>query len=221
MKEAEANFDRLKKQTDERTRIAGDLIASLRKEVIAQKATAERATALQQELEHKNAELARSTAHATSLTKQLSESQAEKQALQAKLAAARSASANVETANSYGRTPGSAIKNRSSAAVTNGVGGRTIMVGSAEAAAAAQVAQLKEDLYSDLTGLIVRGVERNAEEAMDVFDCLQTGRNGSMSFHTFSPLTLHLLRSLSPPSPLPFTLASVFRGSVRLFTDLN
>lgn len=54
---------------------------------------------------------------------------------------------------------------------------RTIMVGSAEAAQAAQIALLKEDLYSDLTGLILRGVERGDES--DVYDCIQTGRNGS------------------------------------------
>ena len=54
------------------------------------------------------------------------------------------------------------------------------MVGSAEAAYAAQVAQLKEDLYSDLTGLILRGVERKDES--DIYDCIQTGRNGSKCF---------------------------------------
>ena len=54
------------------------------------------------------------------------------------------------------------------------------MVGSAEAAHAAQVAQLKEDLYSDLTGLILRGVERKDES--DIYDCIQTGRNGSKLF---------------------------------------
>ena len=57
---------------------------------------------------------------------------------------------------------------------------RTIMVGSAEAAHAAQVALLKEDLYSDLTGLILRGVERTEES--DIYDCIQTGRNGSKYF---------------------------------------
>lgn len=51
------------------------------------------------------------------------------------------------------------------------------MIGSAEAAQAAQVALLKEDLYSDLTGLILLGVERGDE--VDVYDCIQTGRNGS------------------------------------------
>ena len=58
------------------------------------------------------------------------------------------------------------------------------MVGSAEAAHAAQVAQLKEDLYSDLTGLIMRGVERGDES--DIYDCIQTGRNGSKYRPTFA-----------------------------------
>ena len=53
-------------------------------------------------------------------------------------------------------------------------------MGSAEAAHAAQVAQLKEDLYSDLTGLILRSVEMGSEA--DVYDCIQTGRNGSRFF---------------------------------------
>ena len=52
-----------------------------------------------------------------------------------------------------------------------------MLVGSAEAAHAAQVAQLKEDLYSDLTGLILRSVEMGSEG--DIYDCIQTGRNGS------------------------------------------
>ena len=36
---------------------------------------------------------------------------------------------------------------------------------------------MKENLYSDLTGLIIRNVKRKDGE--DEFDCLQTGRNGS------------------------------------------
>ena len=99
--------------------------------------------------------------------------------LNAKLAAARATTAAVESSDSYAKTPGyskapgSALKGKASAAAT-----RTVMVGSAEAAQAAQIAGLKEDLYGDLTGLILRGVERTAEA--DVYDCIQTGRNGSM-----------------------------------------
>jgi hypothetical protein len=38
-------------------------------------------------------------------------------------------------------------------------------------------AKMKENLYSDLTGLIIRNVKR--KEGEDEFDCIQTGRNGS------------------------------------------
>ncbi|KFX93247.1 hypothetical protein O988_06906, partial [Pseudogymnoascus sp. VKM F-3808] len=84
-----------------------------------------------------------------------------------KLTAARAAAASAE---SNARAPGSAKK--SAAAIR--------MMGGAEVAAAAQAAQLKEDLYRDLTGLIIRNVKREEEE--DVFDCIQTGRNGTLHF---------------------------------------
>jgi len=40
-------------------------------------------------------------------------------------------------------------------------------------------AQLREELHSDLSGLIFRTVER--EKGNTIFDCLQIGRNGSIS----------------------------------------
>ena len=60
------------------------------------------------------------------------------------------------------------------------------MVGSAEAALVAQAAQLKEDLYRDLTGLLIMNVTRDPED--DVFDCIQTGRNGSKLPKAWFPL---------------------------------
>lgn len=42
---------------------------------------------------------------------------------------------------------------------------------------ATQTAKMKENLYSDLTGLVVTGIKRDGPE--DVYDCIQTGRNGS------------------------------------------
>lgn len=39
--------------------------------------------------------------------------------------------------------------------------------------------QLREELHSDLSGLIFRNVERTAGNT--IFDCLQIGRNGSKS----------------------------------------
>ena len=132
-----------------------------------QKALAQESRSLQRQIATKDSDVAKAQALATQLSASLSEAQNENKALQAKLANARSASAAVESV--HAKTPGSAIKGKGQS--------RTIMVGSAEAAQAAQVAQLKEDLYSDLTGLILRGVERG--EDSDVYDCIQTGRNGS------------------------------------------
>ena len=40
-----------------------------------------------------------------------------------------------------------------------------------------QAMQMKEDLYGDLTGLIVRSIKHEGGE--DIYDCIQTGRNGS------------------------------------------
>lgn len=102
---------------------------------------------------------------ADDLSRSLGEAQNENKVLQAKLNASRSTSvprdkASVSTANN-------ATQQLSRSHVSN----------NAETMQAVQAAQLKEDLYSDLTGLILRGVCVGNEE--DVFDCIQTGRNGS------------------------------------------
>jgi len=91
---------------------------------------------------------------------------AENKTLSAKLAANRTVAASVESVNV--RVPGSAVKPT----------GAIRLMGTAETAQLAQAAQLKEDLYTDLTGLIIRSVKREAEE--DIFDCIQTSRNSSM-----------------------------------------
>ena len=183
IKEAEANFEKLKTSSEAKskgrstdpvryhvtdfTKAANDLIASLRKELVTQRALAQESRTLQKQLAAKDAEVSKAQALATELSNNLSEAQNENKVLQAKVASVRSASAAIESANV--KTPGSAMKNKGPT--------RTIMVGSAEAAQAAQAAQLKEDLYRDLTGLIVLGLERGGEA--DTYDCIQTGRNGS------------------------------------------
>ena len=135
-----------------------------------QKALSQDSRSLQTQISTRDADLAKTQSLADQLSTSLSEAQTENKALQAKLANSRTASTAVESINA--RTPGSGMRGKTPAA-------RTVMVGSAEAAQAAQIAQLKEDLYSDLTGLILRGVERGYES--DVYDCLQTGPNGSKS----------------------------------------
>ena len=126
---------------------------------------------MRNQLSTRDADLAKTQALANQLSTSLAEIQNENKALQAKLANSRNASVAVESLGA--KTPASAMKVKSQAQ------SRTLMVGSAEAAHAAQVAQLKEDLYSDLTGLILRGVDIGVEA--DTYDCIQTGRNGSKS----------------------------------------
>lgn len=101
------------------------------------------------------------------LQTQLTEAKNEAKGLQAKLTAARTSSVDAGTS----KVPGSAIKQN---------GGRTILVGAAEGAKEAQKRLLKEELYRDLTGLLVMDVKRRETDdgEEDVFDCIQTGRNG-------------------------------------------
>lgn len=211
IKEAERNFEKLKKQGEDKTigkqsRISffeiiliclaayDKVIASLKVDVASQTALAKESRGLKKKVESQTAEMAALKAQLAQMTVSLSDAhaenkktqtelkkaqgeikkaEAENKTLSTKLAANRNISASVESANT--RTPGSAMKGNAGIR----------MIGSAEAALVAQAAQLKEDLYSDLTGLIVRSVKREAED--DVFDCIQTGRNGSKLafFHSF------------------------------------
>lgn len=116
-----------------------------------------------------NAEILSLKAQIQKLESSLLETQAENKTLSTKLSASRTAVVSVDGVSS--NIPGSVIK----------VNGGIRMVGTAEAALAAQVAQLKEDMYSDLTGLLMRSVTRGSEK--DYFDCIQTGRNGSKLSH--------------------------------------
>ena len=138
-------------------------------------------TSLQKAVVQRDTDLTKTRALADSLSSQLAEAQNENKAVAAKLANSRIASAAFESLGA--KTPGSALR------VGQQQGNaRTIMVGSAEAANQAKIAQLKEDLYSDLTGLILRGVERGMD--CDVYDCIQTGVNGSKSSPTNICLSL-------------------------------
>lgn len=157
------------------------MVASLKAELEAQRALGQQSRALQKQLKERDAEVAQLKTKSEEATTQLSSAQSEVKALQTKLAAARSTAASLESAAT--RVPGSAIKN-------NG-GNRANAAASAEAAHAAQFAQLKEDLYSDLTGLIVRDVKKREDDYL--YDCIQTGINGSKFSSTSCP-RLHLIQ---------------------------
>lgn len=150
---------------------ADQLIATLKAELSATKGTAKTIQQLKKQLEESEAKANGLQTKFTELTTSLTESKSEIKSLNLKLAAARSGEA---AANAAAKVPGSAMKGSTGAS----------RLAAANASEATLAAQKKENLYGDLTGLIVRSVKREGGE--DVFDCIQTGRNGSM---------------LTPPTP--------------------
>ncbi|KAI2703618.1 hypothetical protein CBS147332_7604 [Penicillium roqueforti] len=172
--EANTNMEKLRKQSETVTKASNELVASLKAELDAQRKLGLQTRGLQKQLKDRDVELARLKSGADEAQAQLASAQSEVRALQTKLAAARNTAASLEGA---AKVPGSAIKggpaNRANAAAT------------AEAAQASQLAQLKEDLYSDLTGLIIRDVKNR--ELDYLYDCLQTGVNGTLHFHLVVP----------------------------------
>ncbi|ROW08085.1 hypothetical protein VPNG_06030 [Cytospora leucostoma] len=170
--EAEKNFDRLKKQSEERTQSANELIASLRSELATQKNLAKEAKKSQQQLETSEAKVDSLQAQVTALTTSLAESKTEIKGLNMKLNAARAAeaTATAQAQVATARVPGSAMK-------ASVMGARGLDQAQVQAA---QNGKMKENLYSDLTGLVVTGVKRDGPE--DVYDCIQTGRNGTLHF---------------------------------------
>jgi len=196
VREAEMNFDKLKKLADERTKglsmsgphqiiyqytntsttvAANELISSLQSDIGAQGVLVTELASVRKEqinVVRQNEKMALEKKH---LDSSLHEAQNEIKALQAKLSASRASSTAIKSSETAPKVPGSAVK------PSHGMT-RTLLVGSAEAAKEAQKRILKEELYGDLTGLILRDVKRKEEEGEDVYDCIQTGRNGSKFF---------------------------------------
>lgn len=116
------------------------------------------------------------------LTTSLTDARSEIKTLNTKLSAARNAEVNA-------KVHGSALK------PNGGFRGAPVEV--------VQTAQAKEDLYGDLTGLIVRGMKHDGKE--DVFDCIQAGRNGSkMTAHapTYpAPILTQVFQHFTSNSP--------------------
>lgn len=192
--EAAANMDKLRKQCDATTQASNELIASLKKELAQQAPAVQESRKLKKQVQTNEQELAELRKANSTVAASLGAAQNEIKNLQAKLAAARSSSAAPAENNSKG--PSSAMKHQS----RNGPA-----VTTTAAAESAQSAQMKEELYRDLTGLIVRSVKRGDDG--DTYDCIQTGRNGSkfttthlLSHPFFFPFPFLQTTSLTTPS---------------------
>ncbi|KAI5920232.1 chromosome segregation protein Csm1/Pcs1-domain-containing protein, partial [Camillea tinctor] len=161
--EAERNFDRLKKQGEERANTANQLIATLKAQLSAQTELAKESQRLRKQLEASQNKVDELQEEINEANDNLADAKAEIKTLSTKLSAARSA----EMASV--KVPGSAIKGSSA---------NNRLAASAEAAM--QIAQLKENLFGDLTGLVVCSVKQENDE--EVYDCIQTSRNRSLHF---------------------------------------
>jgi len=222
---AESNFEKLKRATDEKARDASALIASLKKEIVELRQSASNTaelTGLQKQIAMLNTANEKLTTDSATLKEKFQTSQNEVKSLEAKLVAARQQVSNSLTTQEANGSKASSQTNgkapSSQTALSRSVNGSAL----SNATDAQKEAKMKENLYSDLTGLIIRGVKRNAE-GEDEYDCIQTGRNGSKSSPSTPPppllplnltdyvataLHFHLSIALSPPAITPATSAS-------------
>lgn len=184
---AESNFDKLKRATDQRAKDATDLIASLKKELSEARKSGSTSISDNAKLQTQLSTLQTSNEQTQSDLKEqqilLSEAQNEIKSLNAKLEAARDAARKAASEAAIKATPGSAIKNRVNGAATSNLD-------------AAKQAALKEELYRDLTGLIINAVKLRDGE--DEYSCIQTGRNGTLHFHLS---VAHDAASVNPKTP--------------------
>lgn len=187
--EAEKTFDRLRKTSEERAQsmsgtvihlftlnqpltlliASNQLISSLRNELTAQKQLAKEGHKSQQQLEASEVKVDSLQSQVTDITNSLAEARTQIKTLTTKLNAARAAEAtsSAQAQVATARVPGSAIK-------PGAMGARGLDVAQVQAT---QTAKMKENLYSDLSGLVITSVKRDGPE--DVYNCIQTGRNGS------------------------------------------
>ncbi|KHN97865.1 chromosome segregation protein [Metarhizium album ARSEF 1941] len=136
------------------------LVQSLKEELNAQSAMARQGEQVRQQLELSENNVCDLEKKICDLAESLSNARSEVKSLSAKLSASRAAEASV-------KNPGSTFKPGE-------------MGHKSAPSEIVLTAQAKEDLYGDLTGLIVRGMKRG--DSGNVFDCIQTGRNGTLHF---------------------------------------
>lgn len=171
-KGAEANFEKLKRASDQKAKDAADLIASLRKEVAEMKKAS---TSNNSETTDLQTQISTLTASTEKLAKERDElkekhrtSHNEIKALEAKLIAARQ-----QISNSAADAKAQELAAKKAGPIASSI------------ADSAKEAKMKENLYADLTGLIISSIKRADGE--DTYNCIQTGRNGSKCFPLLAP----------------------------------
>lgn len=172
--QAESNFEKLKRASDQKARDASELITSLKKELAELKksssSSSSESTGLQKQINTLTTANDKLTSDRDDLKSKLQVSQNEVKSLEAKLIQARQ---QLSTSAAEAKAQEKKLNNNMPSNATE----------------SQKEAKMKENLYADLTGLIIRGVKQRESE--DEYDCIQTGRNGSKS-------CLNLLFHLNP-----------------------
>ncbi|KAM3420159.1 hypothetical protein BST61_g3458 [Cercospora zeina] len=165
---AESNFERLKRASDQKAKDAQEVIAALKKELAEAKKSSStgssETTSLQKQVASLQNANQKMEAERDELKDKVKVAENEVKALEAKLNAARQQISN--TAQETKILEAAAKKNSN------------ISINQSETQ---KEAKMKENLYADLTGLIISGVKRH--EGEDIYNCIQTGRNGTLQFH--------------------------------------
>ncbi|TID23663.1 Monopolin complex subunit pcs1 [Venturia nashicola] len=177
--EAQSNFDKLRKSCDHRAKDQEEIIASLKRELSNQKSIASESRRLQTQLQSLQSENMRLQTENKTLSSSLATAQSslkasenEGKTLQAKLTTLRNSKADAPAKT----VPGSAVKARGGVAA-----GKNAVASETEEKM--KTMMLKEEMYSDLTGLMIHTVKKDENE--DIYDCIQTGRNGTLRFHLY------------------------------------
>ena len=190
----QTQFEKLKRAADQKAKDQDAVIVALKKELAeARKAStsSSEVTDLKRQVNTLTTSNELLTNDATNLKTTLQVTQNEVKSLEAKLVASRQQLSQSATAESNNKAPGAATTRQD---LSKSVG--------SNATDTQKEFKMKENLYSDLTGLIIRGVKR--KEGEDEYDCIQTGRNGSKSSSSpcnqSRPFTDLFLTSLTLPS---------------------
>ncbi|KAI6960009.1 hypothetical protein KC355_g12785, partial [Hortaea werneckii] len=183
---AESNFERLKRTSDQRAKDADALIAGLKKEIAELRKSSSKehrepkespeTANLRKEVSSLKTEKERMSKEHSETKEKLQTAQNEAKSLEAKLVAARQQLSASTTCSNGSQQDGKGVPASAQKNSQSNRGGASIYSSEAQ-----KEAKMKENLYSDLTGMIIRGVKRKDGE--DEYDCIQTGRNGTLHFH--------------------------------------
>lgn len=164
MSEANTNFEKLRKEHDELIETTNKLVSSLKQQLAQQTPIVQEYQKSKKDMLNHESETRKLQAAHDNLSNSLTAAQSEIKALKAKLTSAKAAPVPVAAPVETKPAPAHKVALPSSKAAPG------------TANEQAQKQQLKLDLYSDLTGLIIRDVKQT--EDGDTFDCIQTGRDG-------------------------------------------